>query len=250
MKEINFDVTGGEKQIEYTVNCADAVVNAITSASWLQVSVDSTMFTITASENTSGDRRAYVIPTLNGEYCDTTANKLSVFQKGVSTGCSTTLVISGLKNDDKAAIDWGDETTSENKKNGTYRHRYTSGDEHTVTVTAEGYDTATGTFICGSVTSLTIDMNGCSSCIVTFNISGSYKYLDTVVLQGSSGGGTYLLNGTGSSRTAEIPCGITFTGIIFNDTVQQHCAYFTNSTGGTISNGARFNATITGTTCS
>ena len=83
-------------------------------------------------------------------------------------------------------------------------------------------------------------------CTVTFNISGSYRYIDTVALQGSSGGGTYKLNGS----TAEIPCGITFTGIVFNDTVQQHCTYFTNSTGGTISNGATFSATITGSTCS
>lgn len=158
MKEIEFDVSGGEKRVGYTVNCADASVDAITSASWLQVRVDSSLFTITAGENTGSDRRAYVIPTLNGEYCDTSTNKLSVFQKGVSTGCSTTLVISGLKNDDKAAIDWGDETTSEDRKNGTYRHRYTSGDEHTVIVTAEGYDTATGTFVCGNTTKLEIEM--------------------------------------------------------------------------------------------
>lgn len=87
------------------------------------------------------------------------------------------------------------------------------------------------------------------ACTVTFNISGSYNYIDTVSLQGSSGGGTYRLNGSGSSRTAEIACGITFTGIVFNDTVQQHCAYLTSSTGGTISNGATFSATITGNTC-
>ena len=164
MKELSFDVTGGEKRIEYTVNCDNAEIGAVASASWVQVSVSSSLFTITVSENTSADRRAYIIPTLNGEYCDTTANKLSVFQKGVSTGCSVTLVITGLENKDKATIDWGDETTSEDKRNGTYRHRYTSGDEHTFTVTAEGYDTATGTFICGSVTSLTIDMSSTVGC--------------------------------------------------------------------------------------
>ena len=88
------------------------------------------------------------------------------------------------------------------------------------------------------------------TCTVTFNIGGSYRYIDTVVLMNpSSGGGTYILNGSGSSKTAEIACGITFTGIIFNDTVQQHCAYFTNSTGGTITDGATFSATITGNTC-
>ena len=87
------------------------------------------------------------------------------------------------------------------------------------------------------------------TCTVTFNISGSYNYIDTVSLQGTTVGGTYRLNGSGSSRTAEIACGITFTGIVFNDTVQQHCAYLTSSTGGTISNGASFSATITGSTC-
>jgi hypothetical protein len=218
MKEINFDVTGGEKQIEYTVNCADAVVNAITSASWLQVSVDSTMFTITASENTSGDRRAYIIPTLNGEYCDTTANKLSVFQKGVSTGCSVTLVITGLENKDKATIDWGDETTSENKRNGTYRHRYTSGDEHTVTVTAEGYDTATGTFICGNVTALTINMDGGGTEDVKISFTGLPNDLRTGGLQVT--GSTYtaqfsLIYKTGAlsgTLTADQRDAMTFSG--------------------------------------
>ena len=103
---------------------------------------------------------------------------------------------------------------------------------------------------CSYVANFTQKAPSVPTCTVTFNISGSYNYLDTVALQGSSGGGTYKLNGSGSSRTAEIACGITFTGIVFNDTVQGHCAYFTSSTGGTISNGATFSATITGSTCS
>ena len=86
-------------------------------------------------------------------------------------------------------------------------------------------------------------------CTVTFNISGSYNHIDMVSLQGTTVAGTYLLNGSGNSRTAEIPCGITFTGIVFNDTNVGHCAYLTNSTGGTITDGATFNGTITGTTC-
>lgn len=218
MKEIEFDVSGGEKRVGYTVNCADASVDAITSASWLQVRVDSSLFTITAGENTGSDRRAYVIPTLNGEYCDTSTNKLSVFQKGVSTGCSTTLVISGLKNDDKAAIDWGDETTSENKKNGTYRHRYTSGDEHTVTVTAEGYNTATGTFICGSVTALTINMSGGGTEDVKILFTGLPNNLRTGGLQVT--GSTYtaqfsLIHKTGAlsgTLTADPRDAMTFRG--------------------------------------
>ena len=114
--------------------------------------------------------------------------------------------------------------------------------------------TVNPTTITNSTNQVTVTLQGGSgptTCTVTFNIGGSYNYIDMVALMNpSSGGSVYQLNGTGSSRTAEIACGITFTGIVFNDTVQQHCAYLTNSTGGTISNGATFSATITGSTCS
>ena len=169
-------------------------------------------------------------------------------------GCSVKLKISGLPSGEKATVEWGDDVTEE-LENGTHTHN-TLSTSLNIAISKEGctFTPSSLELICDAnpsgETVCDCGTPPVQACTVTFNIGGSYNYIHMVALMNpSSGGGVYQLNGTGSSRTAEIACGITFTGIVFNDVSQQHCAYFTNSTGGTITDGASFSATITGTTC-
>jgi hypothetical protein len=100
----------------------------------------------------------------------------TIYQPGTGGGgggCDVSLKIEGLKDDDKATIDWGDDDKTENVGNGTYSHTYEKGFKHNFKVTADDYTEVKGTFNCSSeseksstATMIETGNTGCSSCSV------------------------------------------------------------------------------------
>lgn len=263
---LSYATAGGTQTVSFTL--AGACVLTWSAPSWITVSESRTEYGVgtlscTASANDSDARSGTITLSVNGSSC----HSISVSQDAAPLDCfmggpnSITMDTSETSGSfgfvshcgsiwaDVEVLDKGALDTATVVRTGGVDGRI----DFTWNSTVPGDTTITLKQVNGNA-SLTVAMHKRvptpTTCTVTFNISGTYNYIDTVALMGSSGGGTYRLNGTGYSRTAEIPCGVTFTGIVFNDTVQQHCAYLTSSTGGTISNGATFGATITGSTCS